>query len=58
MNLWINSVDIAGSLLCPIGLALEDVDPVPAFRHVRTIESKTKFHWHIEAGNPLREFNP
>ena len=58
MNLWINSVDIAGRFLCPIGLALEDVDPVPAFCRVPAIESKTKFQWHIEAGDPLREIDP
>jgi len=58
MDLRINPVDIAGGFLCPIGRALEDVDRMPASGRVRAIESKTKFHRHIEAGNPLRNFNP
>lgn len=56
VNLWINSVDITGRFLCPIGLALEDVEPMPAFRCVRAIESETKFNRHIEAWYSLGEF--
>ena len=58
MNLRINPVDVAGRSLCSIRLAFEDVDPVLAFCRVRTIESKTKFQRHIEAGNPLRKLVP
>ena len=58
MNLWINPVDIARRPLRSIGLALEHIDPVPAFRHMRTMKRETKFQRHIEAGNPLRGLDP
>jgi hypothetical protein len=57
MNLWINPVDVASGALCPITLALEDVNAVAAAGHSRSVKGEAQFDWHIESGNAAREFD-
>ena len=57
MNIRIDPIDITCRLLGSVWLAFEDVDLMLAASFVPSMESQSKFQWHIESRNSLRGFS-
>lgn len=57
VNPRIDAIDVAGGALCPIGLALEDMNRMFAFEDSCSIQSDSEFKRHVEPWNAMRGLN-